>query len=518
MPKRVDIFGLEFILDLNSGKGEFQTGDDSWRYKPEAAVYSTCVVYNGDMAKTQTRYVCDECGRISPRYMGKCPKCGAYNSFQEEVIEAPSKSKARPRRGLSGPSVPQRIGDISGDAADRMPVPIQEFARVLGGGIVPGSVVLIGGDPGIGKSTLLLQMALEMAGVSKDGSGTVLYVSGEESARQIKMRGVRLLKNKEGPSQDFPDDLYLVTETNLGVILDHVQEVKPQLLIIDSIQTTYIPEKDSSAGSVSQVRESASQLRELAKSSGITVFIIGHVTKEGAIAGPRILEHIVDTVLYLEGDLYQSYRLLRSVKNRFGATAEVGVFEMQERGLVEVTNPSEAFLAERMVNAPGSAIAVTMEGTRPLLVEIQGLTSPTSFGNPRRTPNGIDFNRLLLTVAVLTRRVGVRLAEQDVFVNVVGGLKISEPAADLAVAVAIASSVKDQPVRADAVLIGEVGLNGELRAVGQMTARLREASKLGFKSAIVPRRLRRGEPWPEGIEILEARSLRDVLKIGLLKG
>jgi DNA repair protein RadA/Sms len=332
------------------------------------------------------------------------------------------------------------------------------------------------------------------------------------------MRGIRLLKAKDSPTQDFPDDLYLVTETNLGVILDHVQDVKPQLLIVDSIQTTYIPEKDSSAGSVSQVRESASQLRELAKSSGITVFIIGHVTKEGAIAGPRILEHIVDTVLYLEGDLYQSYRLLRSVKNRFGATAEVGVFEMQERGLVEVTNPSEAFLAERMVNAPGSAIAVTMEGTRPLLVEIQGLTSPTSFGNPRRTPNGIDFNRLLLTVAVLTRRVGVRLAEQDVFVNVVGGLKISEPAADLAVAVAIASSVRDQPVRADAVLIGEVGLNGELRAVGQMTARLREASKLGFKSAIVPRRLRRGEPWPEGIEILEARSLRDVLKIGLLKG
>jgi DNA repair protein RadA/Sms len=265
------------------------------------------------------------------------------------------------------------------------------------------------------------------------------------------------------------------------------------------------------------VRESASHLRELAKSSGITVFIIGHVTKEGAIAGPRVLEHIVDTVLYLEGDRYQSYRLLRCVKNRFGATAEVGVFEMQERGLVEVSNPSEAFLAERMVNAPGSAIAVTMEGTRPLLVEIQGLTSPTPFGNPRRTPNGIDFNRLLLTAAVLTRRVGVRLAEQDVFVNVVGGLKISEPAADLAVAVAIASSVRDHPVRADAVLIGEVGLNGELRAVGQMTARLREASKLGFKAAIIPHRLRRGEPWPQGIEIIEARSLREALKAGLVQ-
>lgn len=450
--------------------------------------------------------------------MGKCPKCGAYNSFQEEVVAAPSKTTHRGHRGLSGRSNPQRIGEISGDPEDRLPVPIEEFARVLGGGIVPGSVVLIGGDPGIGKSTLLLQMALEMAATSNAGSGAVLYVSGEESERQIKMRATRLRqrqKNGKGSPQ-FPSDLYLVTETNLGVIMEHVQEVKPQLLIVDSIQTTYIPEKESSAGSVSQVRESASHLRELAKSSGITVFIIGHVTKEGAIAGPRVLEHIVDTVLYLEGDRYQSYRLLRSVKNRFGATAEVGVFEMQERGLVEVNNPSEAFLAERMVSAPGSAIAVTMEGTRPLLVEIQGLTSPTTFGNPRRTPNGIDFNRLLLTTAVLTRRVGTNLGVQDIFVNVVGGLKISEPAADLAVAVAIASSVQDRPVRADAVLIGEVGLNGELRAVGQMTTRLREAAKLGFKTAIVPRRLRRGEPWPNGIEILEARSLRQALKLSLV--
>jgi DNA repair protein RadA/Sms len=330
------------------------------------------------------------------------------------------------------------------------------------------------------------------------------------------MRAIRLLKSKREGEVSFPEELFLVTETNLDVILGHVTEIKPELLIVDSIQTTYISEKESSAGSISQVRESAAQLRELAKSSGITVFIIGHVTKEGAIAGPRVLEHIVDTVLYLEGDRYQSYRLLRSVKNRFGPTAEVGVFEMQERGLVEVSNPSEAFLAERMVNAAGSSIAVTMEGTRPLLVEIQGLTSATSFGNPRRTPNGIDFNRLLLTAAVLTRRVGVRLTEQDVFVNVVGGLRISEPAADLAVAAAIASSVKDQPVRADAVLIGEVGLNGELRAVGQMPARLREAAKLGFKAAIVPRRIRRGEPWPKDIEILEARSLREALKLGLI--
>jgi DNA repair protein RadA/Sms len=277
-----------------------------------------------------------------------------------------------------------------------------------------------------------------------------------------------------------------------------------------------MPELESSAGSVSQVRECASRLRELAKSSDIAVFLIGHVTKEGAIAGPRVLEHIVDTVLYLEGDRFQSYRLLRSVKNRFGATSEVGVFEMRERGMAEVTNPSEAFLAERMVNAPGSAIAVTMEGTRPLLVEIQGLTSPTSFGNPRRTPNGIDINRLLLVTAVLSRRVGVRLGEQDVFVNVVGGLQVEEPAADLAVAAAIASSARNAPVRADTVLIGEVGLSGELRMVGQMPARLREAASLGFKAAVVPRRMRGGEPWPEGIQVLEARSLRQALDLALL--
>ncbi len=463
------------------------------------------------MAKTQTRYVCTECGRISPRYMGRCPKCGAYNTMQEEVVAAPAPGKSRTPRGLSGKSTPRRIAEISGDAEERLPLPIEEFSRVLGGGIVPGSVVLIGGDPGIGKSTLLLQAAILLARGS-----TVLYVSGEESERQIKMRANRILAVSDERGNGYPDKLFLVTETNLDAILEHVLAVKPQLLIVDSIQTTYIPTKESSAGSVSQVRETASHLRELAKSSGITVFIIGHVTKEGAIAGPRVLEHIVDTVLYLEGDRYQSYRLLRSVKNRFGPTAEVGVFEMRERGLVEVPNPSEAFLAERMVNAPGSAIAVTMEGTRPLLVEIQGLTSTTSFGNPRRTPNGIDFNRLLLIAAVLTRRVGVRLSEQDIFVNVVGGLKINEPAADLAVAAAIASSMKDRPVRADAVLIGEIGLNGELRAVGQMNARLNEAAKLGFRAAIVPRRLRRGEPRPKGIEILEARSLREALNLSLL--
>jgi DNA repair protein RadA/Sms len=304
----------------------------------------------------------------------------------------------------------------------------------------------------------------------------------------------------------------------LETIFAHVHELKPRVLIIDSIQTTTLNELESSAGSVSQVRECSSRLRELAKSSGIAVFLIGHVTKEGTIAGPRVLEHIVDTVLYLEGDRFQTYRLLRSVKNRFGATSEVGVFEMRERGMIEVANPSEAFLAQRMVNAPGSAIAVTMEGTRPLLVEIQGLTSPTSFGNPRRTPNGVDFNRLLLITAVLTRRVNLRLADQDIFVNVVGGLTIGEPAADLAIAAAITSSVRNIPVRADTVLIGEVGLSGELRMVGQAAARLWEAVQLGFKTAVIPRRMRRGDAWPEGIEMVEVRSLEQALQSALMPG
>ena len=470
------------------------------------------------MAKTHTRYVCQECGRVAASYMGKCPQCGSFNSMVEEVIHDEPVSKSMAVRGLTGRSAPRSIGDISSDAEDRIQLPIGEFARVLGGGIVPGSIVLVGGDPGIGKSTLMLQMAMEMAAKKR-----VLYVSGEESERQIKMRAVRLAQSvgakpdsqqsnaKKDPAVTLPTNLLLVTETNLEIILNHISEVKPDLLIVDSIQTVYLSNMDSSAGSVSQVRECSSQLRELAKTSGISVFVIGHVTKEGTIAGPRVLEHIVDTVLYLEGDRFQAYRLLRSVKNRFGATSEVGVFEMREGGLTEVTNPSEAFLAERMINAAGSAIAVTMEGTRPILVEIQGLTSPTQFGNARRTANGVDFNRLLLIAAVLTRRVGLKLSEQDVFVNVVGGLQIDEPAADLAIAAAIASSWRDISVKADAVLIAEIGLAGELRMPGQMPARLREAQKLGFRTAIVPKALRKGEPYPKGIEIIEVRSIQQAL-------
>ncbi|MCS6907244.1 MAG: DNA repair protein RadA [Anaerolineales bacterium] len=469
------------------------------------------------MPKLRSQFVCQQCGRTSPRELGRCPQCGAWNSLVEEVV-APPEAGGKPLRGLStAASEPRPLLELEALEEERLPLPMGEFARVLGGGIVPGSVVLIGGDPGVGKSTLLLQVALEMA-----QQGVVLYVSGEESQRQIRLRARRLLSDSQPQTaptvRSAPPTLYLVTETQLPRILEHVAALRPRLLIVDSIQTTYLPELESTAGSVSQVRECASRLCELAKTTGISVFLIGHVTKEGTIAGPRVLEHMVDTVLYLEGERFQSYRLLRSVKNRFGATSEVGVFEMGERGMVEVPNPSQAFLAERVVNAPGSAIAVTLEGTRPLLVEIQGLTSPTPFGNPRRTANGVDLNRLLLICAVLTRRLGLRLGDQDVFVNVIGGLTVEEPAADLAIAAAIASSYQNRPLRAEVVLIGEVGLSGELRRVGQIGVRLREAAALGFRAAVVPRRLGRSEPYPDDLEVIEARSLREALAAALVGG
>jgi len=425
----------------------------------------------------------------------------------EEVIMSTHEKQTR---ALFSPtkSKPIKLDEITGESEERWPLDMTEFARVLGGGIVPGSIVLLGGDPGIGKSTLMLQVASEIA-----SNSPVLYASGEESARQIKMRAQRLSGSER--KNISAQNLYLVTETNLDSILSHVEQMKPVLLIIDSIQTIYLDSLSSSSGSVSQVRECASRLRELAKSTGIAVFLIGHVTKEGMIAGPRVLEHIVDTVLHLEGDRFQSYRLLRSMKNRFGPTSEVGVFEMQERGMAEVVNPSEAFLAERMAEAPGSSIAVTMEGTRPILVELQGLTSPTNFGNPRRTTNGMDYNRLLLITAVLTRRIGLRLSDQDVFLNVVGGLRVEEPAADLAAAVALVSSVKDVPVRADLALIGEIGLSGELRWVSQMEPRLREAAKLGFKAAVIPKRMRVNFETPKKVEIFEARSLNQAVKFAI---
>jgi DNA repair protein RadA/Sms len=423
----------------------------------------------------------------------------------EEVIADPVQSGKR-SGSIQVDSHPIRLTEVSSDGVERLKLPLVEFSRVLGGGMVPGSLVLVGGDPGIGKSTLLLEVAAMMAGQH----GPTLYVSGEESARQIKMRADRLGLQA--------NDLFLVTETNLEAILEHVTTVKPHLLIVDSIQTTYVENSRSAAGSVSQVRQCAARFQELAKESGVIVFLVGHVTKEGAIAGPRVLEHIVDTVLYLEGDQFHRYRLLRSVKNRFGATSEVGVFEMVEKGMVEVANPSEAFLAERQVNAPGSAIAVTLEGTRPLLVEIQALASSTTFPNPRRTANGIDYNRLLLLTAVLGRRVRIPIHDKDVFVNVVGGLQIKEPAADLAVAMAITSTVRDHPIHADIVVIGEVGLSGELRAVSQLEARLKEARKLGFKRCVIPRSPgRRSFNLPDGLEAIACRSLREAIDVALLK-
>jgi len=393
-----------------------------------------------------------------------------------------------------------RLGDIQDDGDARVAVPLEEFSRVLGGGIVPGSIVLIGGDPGIGKSTLLLQVALGLA-----DRGAVLYVSGEESVRQIKGRAGRL-------GGGAADGLYLMAETELGAVLQQIEALQPRLAIVDSIQTMHDPDLEPAAGSITQVRECAARLQALAKQSGVPVFLIGHVTKDGAIAGPRVLEHLVDTVLYLEGDAQHAYRLLRAVKNRFGPTTEVGVFEMSGEGMVEVPNPSEAFLAERVVQAPGSVVGITLEGTRPLLVEIQGLTSPTAFGNPRRTANGVDFNRLLLITAVLTRRLGLRLGDQDVFVNVVGGLQIDEPAADLAIAAALASSVRDRAVPADMAVVGEVGLSGELRAVPQLATRLHEAAKLGFRRVVAPR-TPRFDPAPAGLELLAVRSLREALDL-----
>lgn len=453
------------------------------------------------MAKARVIYQCTACGRQAPAKMGRCPNCGAFNTMVEVVEVA---TKAAPRATLrphSFTSTPQRLHEVGTEQEDRLFVPIEEFSRVLGGGLVAGSIVLIGGEPGAGKSTLLLQTSALLANVH----GTVLYVSGEESTRQIKMRADRL-------KIDAPD-LFLLTETNLDAIFEHVMRIKPVILIVDSIQTVHSDSVDASPGLVSQVRECASRLQQFAKTSGVTVFLIGHVTKEGALAGPRVLEHIVDTVLYLEGDPFQSFRLLRSVKNRFGATSEVGVFEMQGVGMVEVPNPSEAFLAERALNASGSAIAVTMEGTRPLLVEVQALTSPTTFGNARRTPNGVDLNRLLLISAVLTKRMGLRLFEHDIFVNVVGGMKITEPANDLAMAMAIASSYFDKPMPADCAVLGEIGLSGELRAVSQLSARVNEAAKIGFRKVVLPKMRRRLEDVPQGVQLIECRSIADALRV-----
>ncbi len=454
-------------------------------------------------SKSHTQFVCQQCGSVQLKWMGRCPDCGEWNSFVE-VIEEHSSVKGRASGGQPR-TAPIRLADVKADQLDRIPVEMEEFSRVLGGGIVPGSLVLVSGDPGIGKSTLLMQVATQVS----ETHGPVLYVSGEESAQQIKMRADRL-----GPAGQ---QLYLLTETDLDEITLNIENLKPRLAIIDSIQTMTVNELTSAAGSISQVRECASRLQGVAKSGGTSVFIVGHVTKSGSIAGPKVLEHIVDTVLYLEGERFHTYRLLRSTKNRFGATNEVGVFEMRGNGMAEVANPSEVFLAERLPNAPGSSIAVTMEGTRPLLVEVQALCSTSAFGLPRRTANGLDMNRLLLLTAVLSKRVGLKLGDQDVFANVIGGLHVTEPAADLAAACSITSSMRDVPVAVDLAIIGEVGLSGELRTVGQLPARLNEAAKMGFARALIPKTQRVSELPQDKIELVMARSVGEAIALALVK-
>jgi DNA repair protein RadA/Sms len=449
------------------------------------------------MAKTRTIFVCQQCGAQQTRWMGKCPDCNTWDSLVEQVE---NRGPARRTSGtLSTANRPTRLRDLPTGGVERLPVYAAELSRVLGGGLVPGSVVLIGGDPGVGKSTLLGQVASHFAA----GVGPALYVSAEESAQQIKLRAERLGLNA--------DNLYVYSENALETILEQIRELHPELVIIDSIQTVYLQELSSAAGSVSQVREGALRLMQLAKELNIPIFLVGHVTKEGAIAGPRVLEHIVDVVLYLEGDRFQHFRLLRGVKNRFGSTNEVGVFEMAGDGLREVQNPSEVFLAERNAGAPGSTVVVMMEGTRPLLVEVQALTSNTNSNQPRRTTNGFDPNRLLMLTAVLTKRVGLPLFNQDIYVNIVGGLRISEPAADLAVAVAIASSYRNQRVDPQMVFLGEVGLSGELRSVSQGDRRLSEAAKLGFTRAVVPGVARIDAP--DGLQLLPAPALGDVIEL-----
>jgi DNA repair protein RadA/Sms len=459
------------------------------------------------VSRTRTKYVCQQCGMESPGYYGRCPNCGTWDSMVE-TIERPATPATRARRDGARPTNHAvALRDVQATGEERIALPIEEFSRVLGGGLVPGSLVLIGGDPGIGKSTLLLQVAA----MRDFRRGPVLYVSAEESAQQVKLRAQRLGL--------VPEGLLVLAETDMHEILRVIDDVKPGLVVVDSIQTVYLSDLTSAAGSVAQVRECTARLMQFAKTSDVPVFIVGHVTKEGAIAGPRVLEHMVDAVLYLEGDRYYQYRILRAVKNRFGSTDEVGVFEMADAGLREVLNPSQAFLQERSGNAAGSAVAVPLEGSRPLLIELQALTTPTSFGLPRRTANGFDINRLQMLIAVLTRRVGMSLGDQDVFVNVVGGLRLAEPAADLGVVVAIASSYRERPVDSRAVLIGEVGLSGELRSVSQLDRRLNEAHKLGFKRAILPASSHRAPSSRiAGLELHRASTAAEAIEYALASG
>ncbi|HFI0126946.1 DNA repair protein RadA [Streptococcus suis] len=449
------------------------------------------------MAKKKTTFVCQSCEYHSPKYLGRCPNCGSWSSFVEEVEVAEVKNE---RVSLTGEKTrPMKLNEVSSIQVARTKTNMEEFNRVLGGGVVPGSLVLIGGDPGIGKSTLLLQVSTQLSTI-----GTVLYVSGEESAQQIKLRAERL--------GDIDSEFYLYAETNMQSIRTEIEKIKPDFLIIDSIQTIMSPDISSVQGSVSQVREVTNELMQIAKTNNIATFIVGHMTKEGTLAGPRTLEHMVDTVLYFEGERQHTFRILRAVKNRFGSTNEIGIFEMQSQGLVEVLNPSEVFLEERLDGATGSAIVVTMEGTRPILAEVQALVTPTMFGNAKRTTTGLDFNRASLIMAVLEKRAGLLLQNQDAYLKSAGGVKLDEPAIDLAVAVALASSYKDKPTNPQECFIGEIGLTGEIRRVNRIEQRINEAAKLGFTKVYAPKNSLTGIKVPKEITVVGVTTIGEVLQ------
>jgi len=452
------------------------------------------------LAKSKSKFVCQSCGYVSIKWLGKCPGCQEWDTFVEE-LEAPKTAHKNESKTISTSSKPQKLSDITFENEDRTKTNISELDRVLGGGIVKGSLVLVGGDPGIGKSTLLLQVADLIARQNKK----VLYVSGEESIKQTKLRADRL---KAGS-----DNLLIVAENNLDRILAHIDQVKPDLLVTDSIQTVYHPEVTSAPGSVSQVREATGILMRVAKGMGIATFIVGHVTKSGSIAGPKVLEHMVDTVLYFEGEKHNVYRILRAVKNRFGSTNEIGIFEMSNRGLIEVQNPSNLFLSNRPEEAPGSVVIAAMEGSRPVLIELQALVSQSSFGNPRRMANGVDYNRVIMLMAVLEKRVGMMISDQDGYVNVVGGMSLDEPAADLAIITAIASSFRNKSIDPETMIFGEVGLTGEIRSVSHAQNRLIESSKMGFKKCVLPKGNMDGLEIPKGVKVYGIESVEEAFSV-----
>ena len=453
------------------------------------------------MAKIRTKYVCQSCGYETSKWMGKCPECMKWNSFVEEIEEKKTKKEVFIIDKSS--SQPVSINSIVAVKEERFTTDIEELDRVLGGGIVKGSLVLVGGDPGIGKSTLLMQVSSKVANTNKK----VLYISGEESESQIKMRASRLGVNSQ--------NLYIFAENNLSIIEAHLEKINPELIIVDSIQTVYSPEISSAPGTVSQIKEGTSKFMKISKKMGISTFIVGHVTKEGALAGPKLLEHMVDTVLYFEGERYNSYRLVRAVKNRFGSTNELGVFEMRDLGLVELENPSKILISEKPKDVAGSVIISTVEGTRPMLLELQALVAPTNFGMARRTSTGVDFNRVALLLAVLEKRIGLQIQNQDVYINVVGGIKINEPSIDLGIVIAVASSFRNIPIASDVVVTGEVGLTGEIRAVSYIEKRIAECKKLGFKKIVIPRNNYEAVKDVKGIEIIPVDNLRQAINIVL---